>query len=94
MIMALNRQGLSPTAIARQPHIDRKTVCQYIPLGLEPPIEIGILRCGVLASKPRSGTNTDAGANKDRLIATFVVPPLYSFRATRNPWVGYRTSAS
>lgn len=37
MIMELHRQGLSPTAIARQLGIDRKTVCKYIALGLEPP---------------------------------------------------------
>ena len=37
MIMELHRQGLSPTAIARQLGIDRKTVRKYIALGLEPP---------------------------------------------------------
>ena len=37
MILELHRQGLSPTAIARQLGIDRKTVRKYIALGLEPP---------------------------------------------------------
>ena len=37
MIMELHRQGLNPTAIARQLGIDRKTVRKYIALGLEPP---------------------------------------------------------
>src|SRR3954470_17332161 len=37
MIMELHRQGLSPSAIARQLGIDRKTVRKYIALGLEPP---------------------------------------------------------
>src|SRR3954470_17444396 len=37
MIMELHRQGLSPTVIARQLGIDRKTVRKYIALGLEPP---------------------------------------------------------
>lgn len=37
MLMELHRQGLSPTAIARQLGIDRKTVRKYIALGLEPP---------------------------------------------------------
>ena len=37
MIMEFHRQGLSPTAIARQLGIDRKTVRKYIALGLEPP---------------------------------------------------------
>lgn len=38
MILELHRQGLSPTAIARQLGIDRKTVRKYVALGLEPPI--------------------------------------------------------
>lgn len=37
MILELHRQGLSPTAIARQLGIDRKTVRKYIARGLEPP---------------------------------------------------------
>ena len=37
MIMELHRQGLSPSAIARQLGIDRKTVRKYVALGLEPP---------------------------------------------------------
>ena len=37
MILDLHRQGLSPTAIARQLGIDRKTVRKYIARGLEPP---------------------------------------------------------
>jgi transposase len=37
MILELHRQGLSPSAIARQLGIDRKTVRKYIALGLEPP---------------------------------------------------------
>jgi len=37
MILELHRQGLSPTAIARQLGLDRKTVRKYIALGLEPP---------------------------------------------------------
>lgn len=37
MILELHRQGLSPTAIARQLGIDRKTVSKYIARGLEPP---------------------------------------------------------
>jgi transposase len=37
MILELHRQGLSPTAIARQLGIDRKTVRKYITRGLEPP---------------------------------------------------------
>ena len=37
MILELHRQGLSPTAIARQLGIDRKTVRKYIAHGLEPP---------------------------------------------------------
>ena len=37
MILELHRQELSPTAIARQLGIDRKTVRKYIALGLEPP---------------------------------------------------------
>jgi transposase len=35
--MELHRQGLSPSAIARQLGIDRKTVRKYVALGLEPP---------------------------------------------------------
>jgi transposase len=38
MILELHRQGLSPTAIARQLGIDRKTVRKYIARGLEPPV--------------------------------------------------------
>ncbi len=37
MILDLHRQGLSPTAIARQLGIDRKTVRKYIAHGMEPP---------------------------------------------------------
>jgi transposase len=37
MILELHRQGLSPTAIARQLGLDRKTVRKYIARGLEPP---------------------------------------------------------
>ena len=37
MILELHRQGLSPSAIARQLGLDRKTVRKYIALGLEPP---------------------------------------------------------
>jgi transposase len=37
MILDLHRQRLSPTAIARRPGIDRKTVRKYIARGLEPP---------------------------------------------------------
>ncbi len=37
MILDLHRQGLSPTAIARQLGIDRKTVRKYIARGMEPP---------------------------------------------------------
>jgi transposase len=37
MILELHRQGLSPTAIARQLGIDRKTVRRYIARGMEPP---------------------------------------------------------
>jgi transposase len=37
VILDLHRQGLSPTAIARQLGIDRKTVRKYIARGLEPP---------------------------------------------------------
>jgi transposase len=37
MILELHRQGLSPTAIARQLGIDRKTVRKYIARGMEPP---------------------------------------------------------
>ncbi len=37
MILELHRQGLSPSAIARQLGIDRKTVRKYIARGLEPP---------------------------------------------------------
>jgi transposase len=37
MILDLHRQGLSPTAIARQLGIDRKTVRKNIARGLEPP---------------------------------------------------------
>jgi transposase len=37
MIMGLHRQGLSPTAIARQLGIDRKTVRKYIARGFDPP---------------------------------------------------------
>ena len=51
MIMELHRQGLSPTAIARQLGIDRKTVRKYIALGLEPPAY------GPRAPRPKS---TDA----------------------------------
>ena len=37
MILDLHRQGLSPTAIARQLGIDRKTVRKYIARGMDPP---------------------------------------------------------
>lgn len=37
MILDLHRQGLSPTAIARQLGIDRKTVRKYLARGMEPP---------------------------------------------------------
>ena len=37
MILDLHQQGLSPTAIARQLDIDRKTVRKYIARGMEPP---------------------------------------------------------
>jgi transposase len=37
MILELHRQGLSPTAIARQLGIDRKTVRKYIARGIDPP---------------------------------------------------------
>jgi transposase len=36
-ILDLHRQGLSPTAIARQLGIDRKTVRKYIARGMDPP---------------------------------------------------------
>ena len=36
MILDLHRQGLSPTAIARQLGIDRKTVRKYIARGMDP----------------------------------------------------------
>ncbi|WP_424138371.1 IS21 family transposase [Roseomonas chloroacetimidivorans] len=48
MIMELHRQGLSPTAIARQLGLDRKTVRKYIALGLEPP------RYGPRKPRPKS----------------------------------------
>ena len=48
MIMELHRQGLSPMAIARQLGLDRKTVCKYIALGLEPP------RYGPRKPRPKS----------------------------------------
>ena len=37
IILDLHPQGLSPTAIARQLGIDRKTVRKYIARGMEPP---------------------------------------------------------
>jgi len=37
MILDLHRQGLSVSAIARQPCVDRKTVRSAIARGLEPP---------------------------------------------------------
>ena len=38
MIVDLHRHGLSVSAIAREPGIDRKTVRKYIARGLEPPV--------------------------------------------------------
>ena len=37
MILDLHRQGLIPTAIARQLGIDRETVHKYIARGMDPP---------------------------------------------------------
>ena len=51
MIMELHRQGLSPTAVARQLGIDRKTVRKYIAFGLEPP---------GYGPRPRRPKSTDA----------------------------------
>ncbi len=50
MILELHRQGLSPTAIARQLGIDRKTVRKYIARGLEPP---------TYRTQPRRARGTD-----------------------------------
>lgn len=38
MILELNRQGLSVSAIARQTALDRKTVKKYLNSGLEAPV--------------------------------------------------------
>jgi transposase len=51
MILDLHRQGLSPTAIARQLGIDRKTVRKYIARGMDPPnyrAQESMTICGVL----------------------------------------------
>ena len=62
MIMELHRQGLRPTAIARQLGIDRKTVRKYIALGLEPPVY------GPRTPRPRA-TDAFAPYLRDRLAA-------------------------
>ena len=62
MIMELHRQGLRPTAIARQLGIDRKTVRKYIALGLEPPAY------GPRTPRPRA-TDTFAPYLRERLAA-------------------------
>jgi hypothetical protein len=38
MILDLDRQGLTVSAIARELGVDRKTVSRYIARGLEPPV--------------------------------------------------------
>lgn len=62
MILELHRQGLSPSAIARQLGIDRKTVRKYIARGLEPPAY------GPRGQRPK---NTDAYLSylRERLAA-------------------------
>src|SRR4051794_21014453 len=62
MILELHRQGLSPTAIARQLGIDRKTVRKYIARGLEPPVY------GPRQPRPRS-TDPYLGYLRERLAA-------------------------
>jgi transposase len=62
MILELHRQGLSPTAIARQLGIDRKTVRKYIARGLEPPVY------GPRAPRPK-GTDAFLPYLRERLAA-------------------------
>jgi transposase len=62
MILELHRQGLSPTAIARQLGIDRKTVRKYIARGLEPPVY------GPRQPRPRR-TDPFLGYLRERLAA-------------------------